>query len=709
MSARAALGRLQARNLIQLTPPTRSVQRPSRWNEPFEPPQFAGSLQELGPVELVEVSASTPELSRLWNTLLHRFHPLGYQPMAGAQIRYLIRTPHGWVGALGWGAAAWTLAARDRHVGWSIQARQKNLRKVVCNWRFLLLPTVQVAHLASHILALSARRLREDWQRRYGYAPVLAETFIDPSRHTGTCYRAAGWQRIGSTQGRGRNDRHRRRALSPKDVYVRALHRSWRRELDQEPPRPIQSPSETGEANPDWTANEWTRATLKDPRLRRRLRTLAADFYRQPQSNIPQACGTRAKTKAAYRFMDNESITMEDILGPHREATLQRMAAETVVLAVQDSTGVTYGMRPATEGLGLTNNDHQKAVGFWLHSTLAFTVQGLALGLLDVQAWAREAPERRKRQRDRQPIGEKESVKWLRSLERTRQCQERLPRTQLVSVGDREADIYELFAKARDDDGRVKLLIRVQHKSRRLEGGGSLWKDMIAKPVGGTTAVRIGRRGPRKERTAQLTVRWAEVELKPPTIRPHLRSARLHCILAQEIDAPEGVQPVEWMLLTTLPIADLESATQKLHWYAVRTLIEGYHRTLKSGCRIEKRQLLSGDRLQRCLAIDMVVGWRLQYMSRLGREAPEQPCTRVFSDREWQPLYAVVQKTGQLPSTPPSLQTVIRMIASLGGFLGRKRDKEPGTQSLWIGLQRLQDIIQGWEACRELMQRARGP
>ena len=300
-------------------------------------------------------------------------------------------------------------------------------------------------------------------------------------------------------------------------------------------------------------------------------------------------------------------------------------------------------------------------------------------------------------------------MKWLRGLERTRQGQERLATTQLVSVGDREADIYELFAQARDDGGRVKLLIRVQHKHRRLEGGSSLWEEMLRQPVAGTAAVRIGRRGPRKERTAPLEIRWAEVELKPSKGKARLQPLRVRCILAKELNAPSGVEPVEWMLLTTLPIQGLESAVEKLHWYAVRTLIEGFHRTLKSGCRIEKRQLLSAERLQRCLAIDMVVGWRLQYMSRLGRQHPEQPCTTVFSDEEWQPLYAVVQQTSQLPPTPPTLQTVIRMLASLGGFLGRKSDREPGTQTLWLGLQRLHDIITGWEACRQLIQRTRGP
>jgi len=405
MAARVALIRLQARKEVRLPKVGKAVEQRGR-REPFEAPRIRCLLKELGPVELVEVTGRERKLSRLWNTLVAEFHPQGYQPMAGAQMRYLVRTNQGWAGAVGWGAAAWRLKDRDRRIGWSERARRQHLRSVVCNWRFLILPTVRVPELASHVLGQCSRRLGKDWRRRYGYEPVLLETFVESDKYAGSCYRAANWQKVGQTRGRGRNDGNHQHGLPPKDIYLYPLRKNWRECLCQEPPQPVQLIQAGAEPASDWTQEEWAAAVMPDRRLEQRLRTLAADFYPRPQANIPQACGSRAKTKAAYRFVEHPDIQMEDILAPHREATLRRMAAEPVVLAVQDSTALTYGNRPGTEGLGPTNNDHQPAVGFWLHSTMAYSVSGLALGLIDVQVWTREAPEKRVRQRHLRGIQE---------------------------------------------------------------------------------------------------------------------------------------------------------------------------------------------------------------------------------------------------------------------------------------------------------------
>jgi hypothetical protein len=706
MSARVVLNRLQDRKQIQLPKAGKAVGKPRRW-EPWQAPQIQSSLQELGPVKLVEVTGAQKKLSRLWNTLIQQFHPQGYQRMAGAQIRYLLSSRQGWLGALGWGAGAWSIKDRDRRIGWSGRARREHLPLVVCNWRFLILPTVRVPHLASHVLAQCHKQLSKDWRRRYGYEPVLLETFVERGKYKGSSYQAANWQKVGQTQGRGRNDRRHQGALTTKDIYVYGLVKDWRQRLCQESPQPVQP---TGRpALSDWTQEEWAGAVMPDQRLAERLRLLAGDFYHRPQANIPQACGSRAKTKAAYRFVEHPDIEMESILGPHREATLRRMAAQSVVLAVQDSTGVSYGDRPASQGLGLTNHDNDEAVGFWLHNTMAYSLEGLALGLLDVQVWARKPAAERLRQRNRQPIEDKESVKWVRSFERIAQCQQRLPQTQIVSVGDREADVYELFVAAREQADVAKLLIRVQHKHRSLQPAEGLWKQLCRQPVAGRVDVKIGRRGPQAARTARLEVRFCKVELKPPKAKPKLGAVGAWAVLATEPQAPKRVKPIEWMLLTTMPVPDLASAVEKLNWYALRTLIEGFHRTIKSGCRIEKRQLLTADRLQRCLAIDLVVGWRIQYMSRLGRQNPESPCTVVFENSEWKALYGFVHRTLNIPKKPPTLQTIIRMVASLGGFLGRKGDGEPGMQTLWLGLHRLQDISATWNLCQQLMQRTRGP
>jgi len=209
--------------------------------------------------------------------------------------------------------------------------------------------------------------------------------------------------------------------------------------------------------------------------------------------------------------------------------------------------------------------------------------------------------------------------------------------------------------------------------------------------------VRVPRRGLQPARTARLEVRYRAVELQPPVHRSRLGPVQVWAVLAQEVGAPPGIEPIEWMLLTSVPVSNAEQALERLRWYVQRWNIEVYHRTLKSGCRIEDRQLAGADRLENCLAIDMVVAWRVLHLTKLGRDTPEVPCTVFFEDPEWKALWGFVHRTPQLPAEPPSLRTVIRLVAGLGGFLGRKSDREPGCQTLWLGLQRLDDITMAWQ------------
>jgi hypothetical protein len=186
-------------------------------------------LQDIQPVELVVVGSGDSEASRTWNDLMDRYHYLGSGPLCGAQLRYLVRSEkHGWVGALSFSGAAWSVQARDQWIGWSRQWREKNLNQVVANSRFLIVPQWKVPHLASHVLGVVMKRLRADWRGRYGYEPVLVETFIDKERFEGTCYRAANWVEVGETRGRGRQDGTHRRRSSIKRIFVYALHRQAR-------------------------------------------------------------------------------------------------------------------------------------------------------------------------------------------------------------------------------------------------------------------------------------------------------------------------------------------------------------------------------------------------------------------------------------------------------------------------------------------------
>ena len=244
------------------------------------------------------------------------------------------------------------------------------------------------------------------------------------------------------------------------------------------------------------------------------------------------------------------------------------------------------------------------------------------------------------------------------------------------------------------------LVLRLGRGERRevvlADEQGPLWDGVANQPLAGIQEIRVPRRAQRAARIAGLEVRFAPVTLRPPRLKPHLGSLRLWAVLAEESQPPPSSEPVCWMLLTTCPVDSFQAACEKLRWYSLRWNIEVFHRTLKSGCQIEQRQLGSADRLEACLAIDLVVAWRIFHLAKLGRETPHVPCTVYFEESEWKALVAYITQNPRPPHQPPSLYQAMRMVASLGGFLGRKGDGEPGTQTLWLGLQSLDTMAAMW-------------
>lgn len=698
VSCRVALLKLERRGLVKLPAPhgwgsSQSANRKLQ-SSGFKIDRITCSLAELGEIELVRIDSHQTSLSKIWNGLMHSYHYLGAGPLCGAQIRYLIKSNlYGWLGGLAFSAAAWRLKPRDQWIGWDEENHKKNLNQVVCNSRFLIPSQVQVPNLASHVLSLAARRLSRDWNERYSWSPLLLETFVDKERFAGTSYQAANWQKVGETQGRGRQDRQRDSLRRIKDIYVYPLVKEARKSLCSS--IPVNQLKLKVQKAPvlDWAEEELGRADLGDRRLEKRLVSLLRDFYARPQANIPEACRSRAKTKAAYRFLEHPEMTMDKVLAAHYESTLERIKQEKIVLSVQDTTTLNYTAHPATKGLGLIGYRKDGGLGLILHDTLAFNPQGVALGVVNAQCWARDKANFGKHSRRHElPIDQKESQKWLVSFSQTAEAQKCCPETTLVSVGDREADIYELFELAlRESKVRgAKLLVRAMHDRLLAEGQGHLWEKLKQQEIAGIQEVRIPRRAKQPSRVARLEVRFAQVNLKPPQSKSGLPVLSVWAVLAKEVDAPEGIDPVEWLLLTTLEVTTFEQAVEKIKWYTVRWSIEVYHRTLKTGCKIEERQLGTADRIETCLGIDMIVAWRITYLTKLGRDTPDVPCSVYFEEAEWKALAVYITRNPIPPQKVPTLREAIRMVATLGGFIGRKGDGEPGAQSLWIGLAHLE-------------------
>jgi len=715
MSCRKLLAGLQSTGVIKLKEIEKSygfrrqVERAEKGV--VKTPEIACSLGELGAVEVVAVTSRYAKSSRIWNGIMDAYHYLGSGPLCGAQLRYLIRQKGGGIlGGLSFSSATWRLKVRDEWIGWSERARREHLNQVVLNSRFLLLPTVRVPHLASHVLRLATERLVEDWEERYSVRPLLLETFVDGTRFKGTSYRAANWIHLG--QSAGRRDAYSNGKISDgkKEVFVYPLSpgASWQKSLCSEPKRALCTAPRANSFS-DWTEEELGAIEVYDHRLKERVRSLAKDFFAQPGALVPQACGgSIAKAKAAYRFFDNENISMEIVLKPHIEATAERVRKHKVVLAVQDTTTLDYTAHPEAEGLGPICHQGDNCVGLIMHDTMAFNTDGTPLGLLDVQCWARDPREAgKKSKRGELPIEQKESFKWLKSLRAVGEVQALCPETMLVSVGDREADIYELFHEATKQENGPKLLVRADKWKKRKVEEELLWDKILKETTAGYREIHVARTDKRKARKAKLEIRFRQVTLTPPQNKA-LPAITIWAVFAREIDyAPQLKDPIEWMLLTTVEVSTFEQAEERIRWYGKRWGIEVYHRTLKSGCRIEDRRLDNAHRLEACIAVDMVVAWRVFQLTMLSRENPELPCDACLSEDEWRTLTVFYTRKAP-PTKPPPIKEVVLMIAKLGGFLGRKSDGNPGTTTVWRGLQRLGDITRGFKAAEEYYQRA-GP
>jgi hypothetical protein len=324
---------------------------------------------------------------------------------------------------------------------------------------------------------------------------------------------------------------------------------------------------------------------------------------------------------------------------------------------------------------------------------MAFNLQGTPLGLLDVQCWARNPKEfGKKKLRHSLPIEQKESYKWIESFKKVAHAQKKCPVTVFVSVGDREADIYELLELALADPLGPKLLVRSQHNRRLAKEEAYIWDKMAQEPILVEMGIRVPRRGNRPARDAVLSIRFAEVTLKTPHNRSKKKDLTVWAVLARETETTVSDEPIEWRLITTCEVKAPADAIEKVEWYSGRWAIEVYHKTLKSGCKIEERQLGAAERIESCLAVDMVVAWRVHHLTKLGRETPDVPCTVFFEEHEWKGLLTYWARKPVFSDEPPTLRQAVRLTAKLGGFLGRKCDGEPGTKALWLGLQRLDDI-----------------
>ena len=434
-----------------------------------------------------------------------------------------------------------------------------------------------------------------------------------------------------------------------------------------------------------WATEEFSDIDLGDKRLDKRLHKLAETLARQPSASIPSACKGWDEIQSAYRFFAKDRISWEDILKPHWSSSVARMAQHPVALCIQDTTELNFNGQEI-RGLGRLCYEAQR--GMYLHPTLAITPDREPLGVVDAYMWARA-------EKGQPDIVE--STRLIEGYERVAKMAEQLPNTRLVYMADREADILELMQKAAKLNHPADWLIRAKH-NRALppepgqSKGKKLWASIIAdEPLGEIEFVQAARRG-QKRRTVRQRV-WA----KRMTLDKGVQAT---CVIAQEIAAPAGVTSLTWRLLTNREAVSVEDVRELIDWYRARWEIELFFHVIKNGCRIEALQLGTIKRLERAIALYLVVSWRIARLMRLGRTCPDLPADMYFEPDEWKSAYILRDKP--VPKRTPKLNEVIRTIASLGGFIGRKGDGEPGVKALWLGMQRVFGMAKGMRHIREI-------
>jgi hypothetical protein len=469
-------------------------------------------------------------------------------------------------------------------------------------------------------------------------------------------------------------------------------------------------------------------AKLRDQRLTRRLMQIIESLGARPHESIPAATAGRAEMEATYRFLMNGKVKPEEILAPHYEWTRQRCAQQPLVLLVQDTTAIDL-TRPNKQMAGVGPLENGDRVGAFLHPLLAITPEGVPLGLAWSTTWTRPVPapsaapltlaERRRRKRQT-PLESKESFHWLEGLRQSRAVAEACPQTHCVCIADSAGDVFELFAEPRQTRHvrAVDLLVRACQDRALVERGQTLLTKVRATPLLYTCQINISERKekvsisqrrreqPREARVAHLEVRSTSVTLQAPRrfVGHPLSDQCLQVVLVEEPSPPAGQIPVQWLLLTSVPLSTHAEVREVVCWYARRWEIEVYFKTLKSGCRIEERDFEALGRELNFVAVALLIAWRVLLLCRLGRECPEIPCDVVFTPAEWKSMWMKHHEHRPWaerlpPEEPPPLGEMVQWVARLGGHVIRSpgRRTVPGTQTLWIGLACLTAYAQAWD------------
>ncbi len=467
----------------------------------------------------------------------------------------------------------------------------------------------------------------------------------------------------------------------------------------------------------NWVHEEFKCLKLNDKKNVKRLEFIMESIAKSPESSINKASGDWKNSKAAYRLFQNEKVEVSKILEAHQNETKRRSEDFSTILLVQDTSYISYNNHNSVVGLGKIGENKNSegvvvgAMGLCMHTTLAVSQEGIPIGIANQSIYARNQNKNSTNKSDRIQnrdikIEDKESNRWLEHMEVTSKLFISNEK-RVITICDRESDIFDFFKKAEALNhnfivraAQNRILKRSKNKEDEIE---KLWDFVSQISAIGEVVVNIPARNTIPARDAKLEIRYIKVSINVPERHPTYDPkseppVQLTAISIKESTSTCGTnKPLEWMLLTNLSIENLKSCTEALKFYCLRWRIEVFHKILKSGLKVEDCRLSTSDRLIKYLTIASIVAWRIFYMTHFSRSNPDDPCTKIVTDKEWKILYLKFNTAKTLPKKHPTILQVVKWIAQLGGFLARKGDGDPGPITLWRGIRRFFDLCEGSE------------
>jgi hypothetical protein len=462
----------------------------------------------------------------------------------------------------------------------------------------------------------------------------------------------------------------------------------------------------TNRSGMGWLENELRHVDFKDKRLVDRLIKTANFLDSKVSATINQSCGSWKDAKGAYRLFSNNKFDTDKVYASHYLETKNRIKGKDMVFAIQDTTYLDYDTHTKTKELGSISKNYTKhKQGLIMHSTIIVTQEGLPLGLASQECWARIAREEDRTEKARRKylthIRDKESHKWISAFEKT--IADIPKNTRVVTIGDREADIFDFLWKIEETGAEFVIRNRQDRRFICPEVGKTKIQTKITRlEPKKEVMIEIPGTGIHKARQANVEIKYTygQIPIRPVTLygpenTDHKIGDKLavYVVSAKEINAPVGVDAIDWTLLTNVPVRNFEEAIERISWYKLRWKIEEYFRVLKSGCKIESSRLSVGTKLKKLIAIKSLIALKILYLSKIALSSPEESCDRVLSTEEWRALYMRTYQTNNIPTKPPNIKEAIIWLGKLGGFMARKNDKLPGPMTLWRGYEVLQETV----------------